>query len=208
MDSQIVWPLTLGHYGMRRRRSATLNPFRRTTRHNWGRNLNELKKTPSRQLLSEVDGGARGAARPTYTLRAAVSTDRETALRLYLDGASPLASSTGDWNEARLTERFVRDFKLEDAKVICLDGADVGWLQISETEEGIYLHQIHIEPNWQNRGVGAHLIEELQERGRHTGRPVLLNVLRGSRACTLYRRLGFRVVDSDHEKNSMRWDVD
>ncbi len=101
--------------------------------------------------------------------------------------------------------RFRRAFKAEQVKVICVAGADIGWIQVSEPIGRLHLHQLHLIARFRNHGIGTRLIRALLIRGRRTGRPVRLNVIRGNRALSLYRRLGFRTVGGDAEKLYMRW---
>ena len=69
-----------------------------------------------------------------------------------------------------------------------------------------HLHQLHIVADCHNNGIGSLLIRDLLERAETSGRAVVLNVIRGNRATSLYRRLGFRVVGEDREKLRMRWE--
>jgi ribosomal protein S18 acetylase RimI-like enzyme len=78
-------------------------------------------------------------------------------------------------------------------------------MQISEPDERLHLHQLHIVAGFRNRGIGTHLIHALLNRARGLGRSVGLNVIRGNRALSLYRQLGFRVVGGDAERLYMRW---
>jgi ribosomal protein S18 acetylase RimI-like enzyme len=139
------------------------------------------------------------------SLRPARSDDYDFAVDLYLDSTKRLLTDLGRWNRGRVVARFRRGFKAEQAQVICLKGADIGWLQISEPDDRLHLHQLHIAARFRNRGIGTRLIRALLDRARRAGRPVGLNVIRGNRALSLYRQLGFRVVGGDAERLYMRW---
>jgi GNAT superfamily N-acetyltransferase len=101
--------------------------------------------------------------------------------------------------------RFRRSFDAGRAQVICVRGADIGWMQESERAGRIHLHQLHIVARFRNHGIGTRLLRGLLDRGRSAGWPVGLNVIRGNRALSLYRRLGFRVVGGDAERLYLRW---
>lgn len=143
---------------------------------------------------------------PGISLRPARSADYGFAAELYLGSTRPLLIDLGLWNEGRILIRFRRAFKTEQIQVIRLDGADIGWMQVSESAERLHLHQIHLVPQFHNRGIGTSLIRTMLDRARRQGRPAFLNVIRGNRALSLYHRLGFRVVGGDAEKLHMRWD--
>jgi ribosomal protein S18 acetylase RimI-like enzyme len=142
------------------------------------------------------------------SLRPARQEDYDFATRLYLDSTKPLLTALGMWDEGRVVKRFRQAFKIDQVQVIRLDDADIGWMQISETADRLHLHQLHIIPQFHNQGIGTRLIQALLDRARSMGRPVGLNVIRGNRALSLYRRLGFRVVGGDAERLHMRWDAE
>jgi GNAT superfamily N-acetyltransferase len=147
------------------------------------------------------------SATPKISLRPARQEDHDFAGELYLDSARPLLTALGMWHKVRIITRFRKAFKFEQAHVIRLDGTDIGWMQVSESADRLHLHQLHIISRFRNRGIGTCLIQSLLERARRMGLAVALNVIRGNRALSLYRRLGFRVVGGDAEKLNMRWEA-
>jgi GNAT superfamily N-acetyltransferase len=144
---------------------------------------------------------------PGVSLRPAQADDYRFAETLYLDGTRPLLQALGRWDEAAVISRFSQSFQRHPAKVICADGADIGWLQISRSAESIHLHQVHLCASYRNRGIGSHLIRGIMERARDAGLPMTLNVIRGNPAIALYLRLGFKVVSQDAELIRMRWEA-
>ena len=110
------------------------------------------------------------------------------------------------WNEPEIRARFKTYFELDEVQIIAVDGKDVGWLQISETDHEINLDQLHLEKGYRSRGIGSRLIQDVMTNARAANKPVLLSVVRNNPALALYRRLGFKVVGSDEQKLHMRWD--
>ena len=86
-----------------------------------------------------------------------------------------------------------------------IDGAEIGWIQVTDNKEGLHLDQLHLIDGYRNRGIGTRLIQALLERGRRGGKWVGLNVIRGNPAIRLYRRLGFALIGEDDDKLQMRW---
>jgi len=77
--------------------------------------------------------------------------------------------------------------------MIELDDKPVGRLRVVRFEDRIFLGGIQIHPDFQNKGIGTHLIKALIEEGRATGKPLQLDVERtNTRARQLYERLGFQ----------------
>jgi ribosomal protein S18 acetylase RimI-like enzyme len=155
-------------------------------------------------ILSKTPTSDHPGAPPKFSCRPAFPDDYPFAIDLYLSGAKHLLIALGEWHEERVLARFKQGFKLEQSQVIQSDGADIGWMQVSETPQQIHLHQLHIVARYRNLGIGTQVIQALIERARHAGQAVVLNVIRGNPASALYRRLGFRVVAGNAEKLHMR----
>ncbi len=123
-----------------------------------------------------------------------------------METMEPLVTESKYWTERRLISGLKRSFKRPEVRIITVDGADAGWLQISESGRNISLSQIHIRRDFRSRGIGTQLIRDLFERARAKKKPVSLSVVRSNPAVALYKRLGFEVVSEDRYKLYMRWD--
>ena len=150
----------------------------------------------------------RACAEPAIRLRPARLGDRDFAASLYLDSMQRLLGALGTWDEDRVVRRFRKSFRVEQSQIVRLGDIDIGWIQVSETTDHIHLHQIHLVEQFRNRGIGGQLIAALLLRAQAAVCPVLLNVVRGNPAMSLYARLGFRPVRTDEEKVLMRWEPD
>lgn len=190
--------------------SCSTRRQRRITIEGWssaqGRIASSESDEGAKELRLEQTSPKGSDAASKISLRPARSRDYDFAATLYLESTRPLLTALGLWHEGRIVARFRQAFHIEQTRVIRLDGADIGWMQVSESPERIHLHQLHIVPQFRNRGIGTSMIRAILDRARRQGRPAFLNVIRGNRALSLYRRLGFRVVGGDVEKLHMRWD--
>ena len=136
--------------------------------------------------------------------RQAKESDFDFAFSLYLDGSQALLLDLGNWDEARIEERFRNSFNARAGKIITLAGRKIGWMQVSETAQGYHLDQIHIIRRYRGHGTGRRLIAALLDLAEKKGRTLSLNVIRGNRAKSLYDRMGFRVAAEDEEKFLMQ----
>lgn len=134
--------------------------------------------------------------------------DYAFALALYLQSTKPLLIALGRWDEGKILSRFAGGFRLDQISMLSSAGADIGWIQVSETTEEIHVDQLHLIENARNHGIGTSLIVELQDRANAIDKALALNVIRGNRARQLYERLGFRTVGGDDEKIRMVWQRD
>lgn len=91
-------------------------------------------------------------------------------------------------------------------EVIRLVGRDVGWLQVVEGADELFLAQIFIDPEHQNQGIGTIAIGRVMKLAGQRKLPLALAVVKGNRAVRLYTRLGFRIVGEDRVKHYMQLD--
>jgi ribosomal protein S18 acetylase RimI-like enzyme len=140
-------------------------------------------------------------------LRPARASDRDFAISLRLDGAESRLAALGPVDERGLRARFEKNYRRGRSTIICLDGEDIGWMQVLEAKDRIEIEQLHLVGPYRNRGLGRKLIEDIFARAQATNRAVELSVIRGNPAIRLYRRLGFRLVGEEPEKLHMRWEA-
>ena len=81
----------------------------------------------------------------------------------------------------------------------------VGGTQFLEENHQIHLFQIQIAPQFQNQGIGAHVIEQLKQKAQASQKPLTLTVLKTNRAKNLYEHLGFSQYGEDALEYWMRW---
>lgn len=144
---------------------------------------------------------------PGVELRPVRPSDYEFARELYFGCIAPLLKALGRWDEAVAINRFDKAFRGRPSQVICLDGWDIGWLQISWNESRVHLDQVHLVDGYRNRGIGSGLIRAAMALAERLRLPLTLDVIRGNPAISLYLRLGFQVVAEDEELFTMRWNV-
>jgi ribosomal protein S18 acetylase RimI-like enzyme len=145
-----------------------------------------------------------GAA-PSFELRRAHESDYAFVERLYVGTMQPLLTELGSWDERLVLAKFRRSFNAAEASIISVDGEDVGWLQTSESQRNINLHQIHIAENFRSRGIGGSLIKGMLKEALAKKKSVCLNVVKNNPAIRLYLRLGFRVIREDGDRFRMEW---
>ena len=122
------------------------------------------------------------AARPDgeagFWLRPANEADYGFTRALYLEGAENHLSKIGRWDESRFVGLFDGGFKPDQMQIICADDRDIGFVQIVEFPDRLYLRQLHLIEGFRGRGIGSHLIEALFERAAVAGKPVTLGPAR------------------------------
>jgi len=68
---------------------------------------------------------------------------------------------------------------------------DIGDLAISGTGSGLNIDGIYILPEYQGKGIGSFIINDLIREASHSGESIYLQVFKTNPARELYQRLGF-----------------
>ncbi len=143
--------------------------------------------------------------RSDFRLRPAEQSDYSFALALYLEGAKEHLTKIGRWDEDRFVALFREGYEQGRTRIISVDGRVVGFIQVVDFADRLYLRQLHLNDGFRGRGIGSTLIGAELERGAETGRPVTLEVMHGNPARRLYVKLGFESTGNDPDKEQMIW---
>jgi ribosomal protein S18 acetylase RimI-like enzyme len=90
-------------------------------------------------------------------------------------------------------------------KVLSLNGDSIGRTVIDRSAEEIRLVDIALLPDYRNRGVGTALLKKLCAEAAAARKPLRLSVVKGHRAASLYRRLGFQPAGESGMHDHMEW---
>lgn len=81
----------------------------------------------------------------------------------------------------------------------------IGRLYVASGPEGLNLMDISLLPEHRNRGLGGELVKQVMREAEARGTPVTLHVELDNPAQRLYRRLGFRDVETRGAHIFMEW---
>jgi ribosomal protein S18 acetylase RimI-like enzyme len=138
-------------------------------------------------------------------LRPAVSADFEYCKRLYFEGMSRIMDEL-NLDRVAQAESFERQWVPAEVRIITVDGSDVGWLQSTVREDGLFIAQLFVDSPFQGRGIGTEVMNRLIHD--HADRALLLEVVKINPAVRLYERLGFQITHEDGPKFRMTRDPD
>jgi GNAT superfamily N-acetyltransferase len=82
-------------------------------------------------------------------------------------------------------------------RIIRVSGADAGRMLVNEESAALHLIDVALLEEYRNRGIGTHLLTELQRDCDHRQLPLRLRVMAESPARRLYLRLGLKEVSAD-----------
>ncbi len=133
-----------------------------------------------------------------YQLRQATDADDDFLYRLHVAAMGDLVARVWGWDDAWQERFFADHFDPAPARIVVVDGEDVGVVAVEWGAAEAFLCTIEILPEYQGRGLGAALVRRViaEADGRHL--PVRLRVLKINPARRLYERLGF-VISGETE---------
>jgi GNAT superfamily N-acetyltransferase len=100
------------------------------------------------------------------------------------------------WDEGVQRSYHNNAWQQQKPDVITYDGKLIGSIATMETEDCIEIGQFFILPEYQNKGIGTHLLKDILSRADQLGKNVTLRFLKNNPVKSLYVRNGFRLVDT------------
>lgn len=129
-------------------------------------------------------------------LRPASESDTGFLYALHCVTMREAIEKTWGWDEAWQRNDFQERFQRLSVSIIQADGRDVGGLWLESHADSLYIVELQVLPEWQGRGIGTSVLQDLIAQATRSGIPVELSVLPvNPRAQRLYERLGFKVTD-------------
>jgi len=111
----------------------------------------------------------------------------------------------GLWDEEEQDRFFEEDWRSGRFNIILFTGFPCGYSRVDVNKDSIIVHELVISPEFQRKGIGTAILNQIIKEAETTGMPVRLGALKANRAVGLYRRLGFRDVDSTETHVSLEY---
>jgi zinc D-Ala-D-Ala carboxypeptidase len=127
-------------------------------------------------------------------LRDASASDAEFIYRVIERTMRGYVEKTwGTFNEEGNRRHVAAAIAAREFALIQRDGEDVGALSVERRPEAVWLSQLFVLPEHQNKGIGSRIVRALIAEAADSRKPLRLRVLAVNPARQLYGRLGFRV---------------
>lgn len=153
---------------------------------------------------------------PGVSLRPVTDADQEFLIGVYAGTRAAELAQT-NWDDSQ-KDAFIRwqyamqkqeyDARYPDARyeVILVDGVPAGRIWVGADETQIRLLDIAVIPEFQNRGVGTHLLQQLMDEAARDNKPLrhMVFVL-NENAYRFYERLGFKTIEDVGGYLHMEW---
>lgn len=153
---------------------------------------------------------------PDVSLRPVTDADQEFLIGVYAGTRADELAQT-NWDDSQ-KDAFIRwqyqmqkqeyDARYPDARydVILVDGVPAGRVWVGADDTQIRLLDIAVIPEFQNRGVGTHLLRQLMDEATRDNKPLrhMVFVL-NENAFRFYERLGFKTIEDVGGYLHMEW---
>jgi ribosomal protein S18 acetylase RimI-like enzyme len=150
----------------------------------------------------------------TYRIRPATAGDVGFLADVLIEATQAQGRLPNDFDERHWRKSFA-EWTMEQVRgeipnsttsVVEVDNKRVGRLRIVRTADCIELCGIQLLPDFQRRGIGTAIIEDLKAQAAAADIPLDLGVEKDNPdARKLYERLGFAQVDENEQESRLRW---
>jgi ribosomal protein S18 acetylase RimI-like enzyme len=90
-------------------------------------------------------------------------------------------------------EQIEREFQTQTVLKATLNGKIIGSVRAYRREGTCYIGRLIVHPDFQNRGIGAKLLREIEERFAHARRYELFTGEKSERNLYFYQKWGYRI---------------
>lgn len=151
----------------------------------------------------------------SISLRPVTTEDAPFLLELYKSSRGEDVRGLG-WEEARVSEfldlqyearqRFhANEYRRPVDQIVMRSGEPIGRIMFEPREHEIRGVDIALQPEHRCAGIGAQLLRDLQTEAQRQKKPLRLQVIRFSRAISLFERLGFQRTSETGTHFQMEW---
>jgi ribosomal protein S18 acetylase RimI-like enzyme len=129
--------------------------------------------------------------------RAATEADVEFARKTHHAAyRDVIVQQFGNFDEKVQDEFFAKSWNPQTHEVLVSGDSEIGYCSIEHFPDHIFAHELVLLPEFQGKGIGTKILQELLEEAKAKNIPIRLQVLKENQAQHLYRRLGFKDVGS------------
>ena len=101
------------------------------------------------------------------------------------------------WDEKIQRGFHAKAWQRQKPDIITYEGKPIGTIATIESEDCVEIGQFFILPDYQNKGIGTHLLKSILDKADLLSKNVKLCFLKNNPAKSLYLRNGFQVVHTD-----------
>jgi GNAT superfamily N-acetyltransferase len=124
---------------------------------------------------------------------------REFSYRVKEAAEGDYVAEAFGWDEAEQRAFHSRDWEEKKPMIISYNGEFIGTIYIGDNGDFIEVGQFFVLPEYQNKGIGTHVLRQVTDRADQLGLTVKLAYLKNNPVSSLYKRHGFQAVDANEK---------
>ncbi len=139
------------------------------------------------------------------SFRPIVEQDREFLYRIYAAAREKEMALTG-WSDEQKEEflrmqfnlqhiQYLQNYREGSFEIILVDDIPAGRLYVNRGKEEIRIIDLELLVDFQNRGIGSKIMNDLAAEANRKNLPLTLHVLHDNPAIKFYERLGFKIKE-------------
>lgn len=129
----------------------------------------------------------------SISLRDTTYSDKEFVYKVFRSASMDYVIETWDrWDEAWQKQNFSKKYDPVNTRIIRYGSNEVGFIAVKNNVDGLFISELNILPEYQNRGIGSYILNDLLKKAANGDLTVVrMQVLKVNPARRLYERLGF-----------------
>ncbi|SMP26853.1 GNAT family N-acetyltransferase [Shimia sagamensis] len=135
----------------------------------------------------------------------AKETDAKRLATLRVKAMQPSLEAVGRFNQERARRRFLDTFVPADTTLVFSGKQLLGFFELRDRGDHLYLDHFYIAPEQQGRGLGSMILQWVLRDAAERDLPVRLMALKDSPANKFYRLHGFEVVAQEEFDTLYQW---
>jgi len=137
-----------------------------------------------------------GKIKVNFNTRQAMEQDREQLFMLYGKVLREHITSIWGWDDIWQRNDFDGHFKPQQITIFTVENKIVGYMELEDRIDLIWLRMIAILPENQNKRIGSGAMIALIDRANHQEKDIGLQVFKiNTDAQRFYTRLGFTIIE-------------
>lgn len=103
----------------------------------------------------------------------------------------------GSFDEKIQDDYFFKTWNPEYFDILLYNGVDIGYFSVKYYSDHFFVNEFALLTEFHGKGIGTYVLKELIQEAITKKLPIKLQVLKQNFAQNLYRKLGFKDIESD-----------
>jgi len=139
------------------------------------------------------------------TYRQAQHSDLEYLVQIRINAMKESLEAAGRFDQKRARQRLVDSFIPSNTFICMEDKSFLAFYSYTVHNEVIKLVHLYVDPQYQKRGIGKEIINQIKTISKTQGKSIVLETLKMSPANAFYKHYGFTKTGETEFDNTYQW---